>query len=108
MDLRVVRDVEVRSTPVIDAPLVKRYPQSGIEGRGVYNRGSNCPWWIWLLVGLISLLIIGGIIAACFSYYSKKGANSETDSAEEGEGNQPVAKRSDRRQERTQNVNTRG
>lgn len=95
MDLRVVRDVEVRSTPVVDAPLVKRYPQSGIEGRGVYNRGSNCPWWVWLLVGLISLLIIGGIIAACFSYYSGKGANSETDSKEEKEGDERPVGRSD-------------
>lgn len=65
-DSRDIGLVHENNIPVAETvAVVNREPRSGIEGRKVFTRSSSCPWWCWLLIGLLSLLFLGGIIAAC-------------------------------------------
>lgn len=36
------------------------------------SRLSNCPWWLWLVLGLIGLALIAGIIFGCFRHFAAK------------------------------------
>ena len=70
VDLQPVRDVNVISRPVNDGATVKRTQIQGVDGRaGVYNRSTGCPWWCWLIVGLVTLLLLGGLIAFLLSQH---------------------------------------
>jgi len=51
--------------------------------RRIGNQG--CPWWLLLLVGLLSLVLIGALLYSCLSYFNDNDNDKSNITKEDGE-----------------------
>lgn len=59
------RTTTVVTPPVKDVPL--RPPVRHARGTAAIPSGSGCPWWLWLILGLLALLLLAGLLYGFFS-----------------------------------------
>jgi hypothetical protein len=58
----------------VDVPVVSRPvnpARAPIRKSLVGSRGSGCPWWCWLIFGILALLLLLGVLAGLWAYLTK-------------------------------------
>lgn len=63
----------------VDVPVVSRpvnQARAPVRKSLVGGRDSACPWWCWLIFGIIALLLILGVLGGLWAYFSRQKSNA--------------------------------